>query len=97
MEVRAPAVQPLVEQVRRLSPPVEQPAETADGNQGHQVLADGYCRLSPVQAYVSPRGGRRRLLTALAAAGAAAAGIALLFLVGYFVVFRHFRVRLPWA
>ena len=72
----------LVEQVRLLSHPVEQPSADAEDGE-NAVLPDGYVRRSPVQAYYEPPEYRRRrrvIQIVSAAVGLAAAG-AVVFLI----------------
>ncbi|MBQ9346647.1 MAG: hypothetical protein IJT94_04805 [Oscillibacter sp.] len=89
-----PAALSLVEQVRRLSPPVENPPETAEQP---QILADGYCRLSPVQPYSTPLAKRRakRVRIILYIAIAAAMAVALYHLLFLFMGFRYFITAIP--
>ena len=62
----APAARSLVDQARRLSPPVEQPPEVPDAEtfddeaEQTRILADGYRRVSPVQPYYIPPSWRKR-------------------------------------
>ena len=66
-----------MEQARRLSPPVEEPAET--GTEEARILPDGYRRVSPVQPYIIPPNSRRRRLKRVLLITAIAVGVIMLF------------------
>lgn len=70
MEYTQATAQSLVEQIRQLSPPVEGPLlEAVENPELMPVLANGYRRTLPVQAYrVPPEWTRRRRLQHIAIA-----------------------------